>query len=338
MSIDWTPLKKIIEQNNRFVLTSHVRPDADALGSELGMASLLRSLGKSVQIINPGATHEHLGFLDPEDDVKSIHNTPALKQAILDCEVHIILDTSAWSQLGEVGKVMPNASTKKVVIDHHVSSDDLDAIEFKNTTSPATGCLVYEFMQSMNHTPNAHAANCLYAAIATDTGWFRFPLTTSKTMRTIAGLMDAGADPASLYNQLYEQAALPRLHLSGVALQRVATACEGQLVYTQVTQADFLATKAHPADTENLVNQCMKIAGTRAAFIMVEQKNRSFKVSLRSRLNFDVTPIAEQLGGGGHRQASGAMLPGPLDQALEKLIGLFEQELKKQVPDEQVNS
>lgn len=331
MSIDWAALAGIIEQKKRFVLTSHVRPDADALGSELAMASLLRWMGKTVQIINPGATHDHLGFLDPEGEIKAIHNAPALKRAILDCEVHIILDTSAWGQLGEVGKVMATASTTKIVIDHHVSSDDLGATYFKNTSAPATGCLVYEFMQAMKYSPDAHAASCLYAAIATDTGWFRFPLTTSKTMRIIADLIDAGADPATLYNQLYEQATLPRLHLSGLVLQRVALACQEKLAYTYVTQADFAATKAHPADTENLVNQCMNIANTRAAFILVQQPNRNFKVSLRSRLNFDVTPIAEQLGGGGHRQASGAMLPGPIDKAMEKLLGLFEEELKKQV-------
>jgi len=332
MSIDWTSLIHLVEQNHNFVLTSHVRPDADALGSELAMAALLRSQGKSVQIINPGATHDHLGFLDPESEVKSIHSAPILKQAILDCDVHLVLDTSAWSQLGDVGKVMAKSSAKKVVIDHHVSSDDLGAMEFKESSSPATGCLVYEFFEAMSYVPETQAANCLYAAIATDTGWFRFPLTTAKTMRIIADLIDAGANPASLYRQLYEQASLARLHLSGIALQRAATASHGHLVYTYVTQADFAATKAHPSDTENLVNQCMKIAGSQTAFILVQQQNRNFKVSLRSRPDFDVTPIAEHLGGGGHRQASGAMLPGPLDTALEKLLELFEEELKKQLP------
>ncbi len=334
MPIDWSPLKEIIDQQNRFVLTSHVRPDADALGSELGMALLLRSLGKTVQIINPGATPAHLQFLDPDGEIKSVHDAPALKQAILECDVHIVLDTSAWGQLGEVGKLMQKSTTQKVVIDHHVSSDDLNAIQFKDTSSPATGCLVYDFTQAIDHTPSARAASCLYAAIATDTGWFRFPSTTSKTMRTIANLIDAGANPAELYTLLYEQAAVPRLHLSGIVLQRVATACHGQLAYTYVTQSDFARSKAHPADTENLVNQCMTIAGIRAAFILVQQPNRKYKVSLRSRVDFDVTPIAEQLGGGGHRQASGAMLPGPKDAALKKLIQLFEEELKKQPPAE----
>ncbi len=334
MPIDWSPLKEIIDQRDRFVLTSHVRPDADALGSELGMALLLRSLGKTVQIINPGATPAHLQFLDPEQEIKSVHDAPALKQAILECDVHIVLDTSAWGQLGEVGNVMQKSTTQKVVIDHHVSSDDLNATQFKDTSSPATGCLIYDFMQAIDHTPSSRAASCLYAAIATDTGWFRFPSTTSKTMRTIANLIDAGANPAELYTLLYEQAAVPRLHLSGIVLQRVATACQGQLAYTYVTQSDFARSKAHPADTENLVNQCMTIAGIRAAFILVQQPNRKYKVSLRSRVDFDVTPIAEQLGGGGHRQASGAMLPGPKDAALKKLIQLFEEELKKQPPAE----
>lgn len=330
MAIDWTELAKIIQDSQRFVLTSHVRPDADALGSELAMAILLRSMGKSVQVINPGATPGHLQFLDTEQEIKSIHDSPALKQEVLECDVHIVLDTSAWGQLGEVGRVMATSTTKKVVIDHHVSSDDLGAVVFKDITSPSTGCLVFDFMQSLNYAPQTHAANCLYSAIATDTGWFRFPATTSQTMRRIADLMDAGADPAELYNLLYEQASLNRLHLSGIALQRVATACDDKLTYTYVSQSDFATTKAHPADTESLVNECMRIKDSRAAFILVQQPNRKFKVSLRSRLNFDVTPIAEKLGGGGHRQASGAMLDGPLEKAIEKLISLFSEELTNQ--------
>lgn len=328
MDVNWGELQAIIDQHDRFVISSHVRPDADALGSELAMASLLRSRGKNVRIINPGATPGHLQFLDPSGETVSIHQKPGLVQEIQSCQVHLILDTSSWAQLAEVGNVMSQSASKKVVVDHHVSSDDLSAVEFKDTSSPATGCLIYEFMEFLGYTPSKWEAECLYMAIATDTGWFRFPATTPRTMRHIAALMDAGAEPALLYQQLYEQASLSRLHLTGLAMQRANTACDGKLAYTYVSLADFASTKAHPADTENLVNECMRIKGTVAAFILVEQQNRQLKASLRSRAHFDVSPIAEIFGGGGHRQASGAMLPGPLDQAIAKLIELFSERLK----------
>lgn len=330
MSIDWSRLRSLIDEHDKFVISSHIRPDADALGSELAMASFLKSLGKTVHIVNPGATPAHLTFLDPEEQVHALHQKQGLVQAVENCDIHLIVDTSSWIQLAEVGKVIKKTASKKVLIDHHVSSDDLNAIEFKDTSSPATGCLIHEFMESQNYVPSQWEAECLYAAIATDTGWFRFPATTGRTMRTIAALVDAGASPAQIYNQLYEQAALCRLHLSGIAMQRAAVTCDGLLAYTYVTLADFAQTKAHPADTENLVNQCMKLKGTVAAFILVEQHNKQFKASLRSRQQFDVTPIAEAFGGGGHRQASGAMVPGPLESAVENLVAMYGEQLKKQ--------
>ncbi|MCG6157380.1 DHH family phosphoesterase [Rubinisphaera margarita] len=328
MSIDWASLEDLLRNNESFVLTSHVRPDADALGSELALAGMLESWGKQVHIINPGATPAHLQFLDPESKVSALHTHPDRAELIRKCDAHIVLDTSAWIQLGEVGKVMSRSDSTKIVIDHHVSSDDLQAVEFKDTTSPATGCLVYELMTFCEYTPTMQEASSLYCAIATDTGWFRFPATNPVTMRIGGELIAAGANPAQLYNRLYEQGSVERLKLSGLALQRVSLACDDLLVYTYVTQADFAATKAHPADTENLVNECMRIKGTQAAFILVEQPNRQLKASLRSRESVDVTPVAEHFGGGGHRQASGAMLPGPIDQAIEKLVELFAVQLK----------
>ncbi len=327
MSIDWSGLVEIIDQHQRFVLSSHVRPDADALGSELAFASLLRSRGKEVWIINPGATPAHLQFLDPEQQARAINEQPGLVQKIRECDVHVVLDTSAWGQLAEVGKELAKSPALKVVIDHHVSSDDLGAREFKDTLSPATGCLVFAFMEHVGYVPDRWEAECLYTAIATDTGWFRFPATTPETMRIAGQLMVSGAEPAKLFQLLYEQNSLARMHLSGVALQRAVTACSGKLAYSYVTQADLAATQANPADTESLVNECMRLKGVVAAFFLMEQPNRTFKASLRSREQFDVTPIAESFGGGGHRQASGAVIPGPLESALERLVALFSEHL-----------
>ncbi len=140
MKIDWEPLREIIADNERFVLSSHVRPDADALGSELAMAMLLENLGKSVRIVNPSALPDNLFFLDPGNRVMKIGKDISAED-VLDTDVHVILDTSAWVQLVDVGKVLRKTKAKRVVIDHHVSSDNLGAVEFKDTTAEATGAL-----------------------------------------------------------------------------------------------------------------------------------------------------------------------------------------------------
>ena len=204
MMIDWEPLRDIIESNQRFVLSSHVRPDADALGSELAMAALLESMGKSVRIVNPSAIPDSLLFLDPTRRILKIGEgiTP---EEVADTDVHMVVDTSAWIQLGKVADVLKTTSATKVVIDHHVSSDDLGAIVFKDTKAEATGALVFRMADALGLPLSPDDAVALFAALTTDTGWFRFSSTTGETMRIAGHLIDAGANPAVTYQLLYEQ-------------------------------------------------------------------------------------------------------------------------------------
>jgi len=319
MAIHWEPLRPILTENQRFVLSSHVRPDADAIGSELGMAALLEGMGKAVCIVNPSALPANLLFLDPTQRIKKLNAgiTPA---EVVDNEVHIILDTSAWNQLTELGGLFKNSKGKKVLIDHHVSADDLGALEFKDTTAEATGALIFQLFRFFHAPIPPDAACALFCAIATDTGWFRFPSTTSDTLRMAGDLMDAGANPDLLFQHLYEEASLARTKLAGRVLSSVQVDCGGQLAYVTVTQKDLAETGAVAADTEDLVNGCLKIAGTKAAFIVIEQPTNSVKVSLRSRVGLNVAEIAERFGGGGHKQAAGAILPGPIPAAIAQVL------------------
>jgi len=319
MHIDWEPFRQIIATNQRFVLTSHVRPDADALGSELGLAGLLRHLGKDVRIVNVSPTPRRLQFLDPESTILQLGVTITDEQ-VLDTDVHVIVDTSAWVQLSDLGRVWRQSQATKVVIDHHVSSDDLGAIEFKDTQAEATGALIFRMARALDLPVDEQIASPLYCAIATDTGWFRFSSTTSETMRIIADLIDAGAKPHWLYEQLYEQYTLARVKLMGRVLSRVKLDCDGKLAYTHVRWDDYAETQSDPSDTEDLVNECLGIGGTQCAFILIEQSNRMIKVSFRSRTDLDVAKVAEQFRGGGHKQAAGAILPGPLADAQAKVL------------------
>lgn len=321
-------MAEIVAGAERFVLTSHIRPDADALGSELAMAGFLERLGKSVQIVNPSETPHTLAFLDPNGRVRKVGDD-AIEGDIRDTDVHIVLDTSAWKQLGEVGPLFRESKGVKVVIDHHVSSDDLGAIEFKNTSAEATGGMLFRMAEALDWPLDADIARNLFCAIATDTGWFRFPSTTSDTYRAIATLIEAGAAPHLLYRDLYENSSLARLKLTGIVLGRAEVACDGRLAYTSVESRDFEETGAHPVDTENLVNECLKIATAECAFIAVEQWNRQIKVSFRSRDRVDVAKIAEVFGGGGHQKASGATLEGPLSTAIESLRSTIVEALAK---------
>jgi phosphoesterase RecJ-like protein len=319
MSIDWEPLRRIFADHQRFVLSSHVRPDADALGSELAVAGLLEAMGKTVRIVNPSASPDTLLFLDPERRVKKL-NDNATAEDVLDTDVNIILDTSAWGQLQTVGDILKRSQAVKVVIDHHVSSDDLGAIEFKDTQAEATGALIYRMAQALGLEIPPGVVLPLFCAIATDTGWFRFSSTTSDTLRIAADLIDAGAQPAVIYQMLYERFSLARLRLAGRILGRMTLAGDGRVAYVWVSQSDIKELDARPVDTEDLVNECLKIDGTQCAFIAIEQPDKRIKVSFRSRTGLNVAAVAERFGGGGHNQAAGAVLPPPLEVARQRAL------------------
>lgn len=323
MAVDWQPLIDIVNAHQRFAITSHVRPDADAIGSEMGLAGILESLGKTVRIINPSATPDHLKFLDPTGRIGKVGTEVPVAMA---CEndVHFIVDTSAWQQLNDIRKVLEATPAKKVIVDHHISADDLGAVEFKDSTASATGVLITEFAEALGARLSIEQATALFCAIATDTGWFRFPNADARTYRTAARLIELGVEPHLLYRELYERSSLARLKLQSVVLGRVELACGDRIGHTWVTRKDFKETGAQPADTEDLVNYCLTVSGVQGAFILVEQIDGRMKASLRSRTTLDVASIAEQFGGGGHRQASGAMLHGPMDPARERLLRAFE--------------
>lgn len=311
MSIDWQRFKDVVSQARNIVLTSHIRPDCDALGSELGMAGLLQQLGKTVRIVNGQTTPPNLQFLDPGKKILAI-DVDITRAELADCDLVIILDTSAWIQLGAVGDWIKESGVKRIVVDHHQGEDDLDAELFKDRNAEATGAILTRGATRLGCKLTADIVNPLYAAIATDTGWFRFPSAKAECYRTAAALIDAGADPSWVYSQIHEQETVGRVRLRGVVLARVQTELAGRLVHTWIKYDDFAQTGALPSDTEDLINLALSIRGTEFAVIFVEQKSGGIKVSLRSRCALNCNEIAGQFGGGGHKAAAGAFQDKPL--------------------------
>jgi phosphoesterase RecJ-like protein len=318
-TIDWTPLADIVRSHDSFLLTSHVRADCDAIGSEIALSLILESLGKHVQIVNGDAVPEHIEFMDPDRRVRVAGVTAPL-EALRGFDVLIVLDTSAWSQLGAMAGVVSGFARKKAVIDHHVSEDDLHADVFKDSTAEATGRLILEFAEFLGVDVTPAIAAPLFTAIATDTGWFRFSSVTDKTFTALAKLVAAGANPSQTFSQLYEQHSFPRLLLRGRILSHVKSECGGRLLWTYVTAEDFAETGAKLTDTEDAINMLLAVAGVEAAAMFVELAPESTKVSLRSRSDFDVRAIAEQFGGGGHRAAAGVTYPGGRDQVQRAVL------------------
>ncbi len=321
MTVSWPRFVEVVHAHRRFLLTTHIRPDCDALGSCLGMAGVLESLGKEVRIVNGQATPPNLKFIDPFGRIEALGAELSAAEVLADpFDLLMVLDTSAWAQLGPMGEVVRGTRAKKAVLDHHVSSDELDAEQFKDTTSEATGRLVAQAAEHLGVEITPSIAIPLFAALATDTGWFRFASTTGETFRTAATLADRGARPAALYHDLYENNTLARTKLIGRILARTEAELEGKLVHTAALMEDFAATGALATDTEDVINLTLQVGTARVAIILVEQPSGGFKISFRSRCEVDCSRLAERFGGGGHKAAAGAFVAGSLAEAREKLL------------------
>src|SRR4051812_14062207 len=327
MPIDWRPFTKIVREAQSFVLTSHMRPDCDAIGSEIGLALALRSLGKTVRIVNADPVPPHIAFIDPNRDVQVLGRDTT--EADLKSDVLAVLDTSAWSQLGPMADVVRKTSARRVVVDHHVSQDDMSAVVFKDTTSESTGRLVLQAIDVIGASLSPQIAAALFAAIATDTGWFRFPSVGEATLTAAARLVAAGTKPNQVFAVLYEQNSLPRLLLQGCILSNVKSHLDGRMLSTAITQADLNAVGAEATDTEDVINRLLSVAGVEVALLFLELGPQETKVSLRSRSTFDVNQVAARFGGGGHKAASGVRYSGPLSEAEPAVLAAVTQSLQQ---------
>ena len=320
MNINWPAFTADIRAAKDIVLTSHVRPDADALGSELGMARVLDTLGKRVRIVNGQATPPNLAFLDLEKRIQVIGQDVKLA-GLADADLVMVLDTSAWAQLGPMGDAIKALTCKKIVLDHHVGEDDLGATWYKNTSAEAAGRLVVEAAEQLGVTLTPEMAMPLFAAVATDTGWFRFGSANGYTYEIGKKLIDAGARPAEIFKQLYEQETIGRVRLRGIILSRIELELGGRLAHTHALKEDFAKLGALPSDTEDVINMALAIKGTEFAVIFVEQLSGGFKISFRSRCEVNCNSLAQQFGGGGHKAAAGAFVQGNLEQAQSQILG-----------------
>lgn len=323
MPIDWMPFVDLARRHQRFLLTTHVRPDPDGLGSQLGMADVLDGMGKDVRLVIASNWPPRYDFMDPG---KRIRRFKPPGDSYRDVEVVIVLDTGTWNQLGDFGPFLKELGCTKVVIDHHLSQDDLGAMQFVDTTSESTGRLVYEAIQALGQPLTQQAANFLFAAVATDTGWFRHPNTTPATFALAEKLQAAGANPTWLYDQIYDRNTLARLKLKGVVLDRVQVIENGKVAFSEIRLGDYAATGAIPPDSEDLINDIRTVADE-VGLLFMEQPAGGVKVSFRSREKVDVNKIAQQFGGGGHRLASGATLPTTLAEAETRVLDALRQAL-----------
>jgi phosphoesterase RecJ-like protein len=317
MPINWSPFVEFVQTHHRFLLTTHVRPDGDGLGSMQALALTLRQLGKEVRSVITSVMPPRYHFLDPAQQIERFE-LPGERWRNVDAA--IVLDTGTWNQLDCFAQFLRELQVAKSVIDHHQTQDDLGAQRFVDTSAEANGRLVYEAIMALGAPLTSEVAEYLFVALAMDTGWFRHSNTTAATFALAEKLVAAGARPEAVYDKLFEQNTLPRLKLIGLILDRMQVVHSGQIAHTELRRDDYTATGAVPQDSEDLVNYTRGIIGVEVGLFFMEQPRGGVKVSFRSRARVNVAKVAEQFGGGGHRLASGATLNTTLEEARRLVV------------------
>lgn len=298
-------LLRKIRQGNRFLLTSHVNPDGDAIGSELGLARLLRRLGKGAVVWNRDATPTLYRPLPGSERIHVGEEPPAGFPDVFDAT--IVLECPSPDRTG-IEKYLPERPV--INIDHHLGNQCYGAVNWVDSAAPAVGEMVYRLSQGLKLALEPEVASCLYLTLVTDTGGFRFSNATPAAFEAAASLVRDGAHPEQVSQWLYESQPLGVVRLLGEMLQTLEIHEDGRVATGRLTREMFARVGASPGDSEGLIDHLRSIAGVDAVALIREREDGSHKVSLRSRGEVDVEKIARHYGGGGHRNAAGFTLEG----------------------------
>jgi phosphoesterase RecJ-like protein len=317
-------LTQLLAQPRKIVITTHHKPDGDAMGSSLGLYNYLIQLGHHVRVITPTDYPEFLSWMPGNEEVIIYTEQPDQSaQLIADAELIFCLDFNALSRINEMGELVRASAAQKVMIDHHLEPEGFDDYRHWSIKACATAQLIYDFIATeLNDKAKVtpEVATCLYTGILTDSGSFRLPNTTSAVHRMVADLIDAGAVNWRIHELIYNSASENRLRFLGYCLSnKLEVLREYNTAIISVTHEELEKYDIATGDTEGVVNYALSITGIRLAAFMVERKDK-VKLSLRSKAEFPANEICKKyFNGGGHRNAAG----GQSSDSLEAVIQQF---------------
>lgn len=303
----------LLKENQSFVLTAHISPDGDSLGSMLALYEFLVRQGKQVAVVLDDTIPDVFRMLPCWDVIRTVDEAGNLTPDLL-----IILDSSSIDRIGRVAEIV-QATT--INIDHHVSNQGFTDYRLLDSEAAATGELIYRLLDEARAPITREMATNLYTAIATDCGFFRYANTRPSTMRIGADLLAYGVEPNTIAEAL-EQVSLDTMRLTARVLQTMAFFAEGKIALITVTR-DMLE---HDESTDELINYPRKVEGVEVAVMLKQKDEHLVKISMRSK-QADVSRIAVHFGGGGHIRAAGCSIEGTIDEAWQQLLPVIEQEV-----------
>jgi phosphoesterase RecJ-like protein len=312
-----------ISRCKRVLVTTHVRPDGDALGSSAAMVLGMKQKGIDAEVLLLSHLPRKYAFIYHEARVKHIDVEAGLPPdfSLEPYDALLVVDTGTWNQLPGLQERVEHWPRPKLVIDHHLTQQEWATEKWVDTSAGACGEMVEELLLHWGVQLDAEMAQALFVAIVADTGWFMFSNTRPVTLRRAAKLMEAGVDIDRIYQLLYQNERAERVALQTRGLASLELLDEGRIAVMQVRKADFAEARAHVNDTENLINVPLQIRTVQVSILLSEPpEGGPIRASFRSKGQIDVAQFAEQFAGGGHARAAGAKFETSMDEARQRVI------------------
>ena len=315
----WKDVSTFIRKHKNFVLTTHIHPEGDAVGSEIALAAFLQDLGKQVTIVNSSPTPANCSFLHHVRTIK-VYPEGYTPDVIERADAVIIVDVNNWEHVGPFGEEIRKSGKPRVCIDHHQGVEEgFAGITVSDTRAAAAGLLIYDLIVYMRGEITPPIAEAIYTAIFTDTGSFRFSNTDERVLRAAADLCTKGVNPFAIYRKVYSKR-WGAARLIGSTLSTLESTTDGKIAWIHVTQSMFKEAEAEYEDSDALLELVRPIEGVELCLFFKEVPGGEIKVSLRSNGKVDAFAIAKRHGGGGHRMAAGMTLGGPMATVIKGLI------------------
>ena len=311
-------LKPLIDRAKRVALTTHITPDGDGIGAEICLARHLKTRGIEARIINTDPLAAKFRFLDPDGTVE-VFDAARHETFLKEADLIFMLDNSAVPRLGPLEPAVRASRATTICIDHHNVVEPFWNVNIIDSDACATGELVFQIIKLMGGSVDAVAAQAAYTSLVTDTGYFRFSKTSSRAHEAAAEMLAAGVSPPAVYAEVYERNTPALLRLAGAALADLRLEEGGRMAWITLTREQVVRCQGEMEDTSDIINDLLSIDGTRLAVLFKEIDGGRVKLSFRSKGSLDVNRLAARFGGGGHTNASGAIVPG----SLEETIGLI---------------
>ena len=332
---DLQALKELLSSPKNIVVTTHHKPDADALGSSLALAAFLAKKDHQVKVVSPSDYPAFLEWMHGNGGVIVFegNNQKLSEQLIADADIIFCLDFNSLDRINQMGELVAKSKAIKVVIDHHLEPEKFADFEFLSLKAAATAELTYNLIRDLDeeHLIDENIANCLYAGIMTDTGGFKHPSTSKEVHLITAKLIELGADVTLVAKLIYDNNTLDRLKFLGFALSERLTVLEQyKTAYFAISAADLKRFNSQTGDTEGLVNYALSIKGVVMAAVIIDRVV-TVKLSFRSIGNFSVNDLArEHFQGGGHKNAAGGKSSLSFEETVSKfttLLGSYKEQL-----------